>query len=653
MLTVSGGDSPYTVDSGEFQVALAEWGTVHHTGYPLYMLAGSPFVAALRALGVPPAAGAAAYSLVWGALAAGVTALLLLRLTGRPWLAGALALAFALTRSAWMHGAIPEVYSLSLLITAALLWTALDLLERPDARKARLLALLAGVGVAHHRLIAVALPAVGAALALTPHPQPLSPLPTGEPRKRGASRGRGVTAQGRGVKVSPARWLAVALLLFALGFLPYLDMPLRALRGATWVYGRPDTWQGFWFLFFGTEVEGWQRPALEAGVLLENARAVLGILAGELTWPGLLLAAAASGLALGRRETRRAAALLAGVAASYIVFTVFVYRAVLPEANLMTASLCLVLGLGLGLKDYLPPRHKEHKGFSNASRITNYRLRITDYGLRITFYVLLLALPLALFVINRPRVLAVARDPAGVDYIRKVSRLDAPGRPVVMAPWGWRYFALAYAQRVEGRFAGWQIVDHRADFAALAGAGGAAYTAADSFYIFTAEDFWRPRLGGAYLSSAGPGLVRVARAPEMRPTNAPVIPLGDGLGLMRVEVRPLEGANEWDVVVWWTATARPGRDYSTFVHVSDVLEIAAPADLIAQSDQAAPVYAWYATSRWSPGEVVREDHAVTLPAGRPAQLIVVGMYWQDEAGNFNNLGSVKVRGNGGRWEIAE
>src|SRR3972149_6080690 len=66
MLTVSGSDSPYTADTGEFQVALAEWGTVHHTGYPLYMLLGSPFVAALRVAGVPPSAGAFVFFLVWG-----------------------------------------------------------------------------------------------------------------------------------------------------------------------------------------------------------------------------------------------------------------------------------------------------------------------------------------------------------------------------------------------------------------------------------------------------------------------------------------------------------------------------------------------------------------------------------------------------------
>ena len=45
MSVVSGCTSEYCADVGEFQVALATWGTVHYTGYPLYMLLGSPFVA--------------------------------------------------------------------------------------------------------------------------------------------------------------------------------------------------------------------------------------------------------------------------------------------------------------------------------------------------------------------------------------------------------------------------------------------------------------------------------------------------------------------------------------------------------------------------------------------------------------------------------
>jgi hypothetical protein len=700
MLKVSGGDNPYTVDTGEFQVALAEWGTVHHTGYPLYMLIGSPFVFALWAVGVPPATGASLYSLVWGAVAVAGVALLAWRLCWRfdrrAWLSIALALVVALGRTNWIHGSIAEVYSLSLAITVAILWVTLNLMDRWDDRQGWLLAFLFGLGVAHHRLIGVALPAV--ALNLYPGPW-LAPLgPTGHTRiglrheRRRSAAPAGQVRGGPGVTPDPPagrpaergerqqawavraiRWLPIALLCVALGFLPYLDMPLRVRSGANWVYGRPDTWDGFWFLFFGSEVEGLQRPVTEIARLLANTWDVVAVLARELTWPGLIACLIGAGLALYNRRTRRPALLLVAVTLCYAAFAIIFREAVLLEADLITPGVCLVLCLGLGTTAgergsvrFAPGGGEQGsvavwgsdsagvQGSGGAGKVMHYASRITHYALRFTFYALrftpFILLP-ALFFLHRPFVLSISRDPSGVAYIEQVSRLEAPPGAVVMAPWGWRYFALAYAQRIEERFADWNIVDHRADFAALAGEAGQAYTSADSFYIFTAADFWGPRLGGAHLSSAGPGMVRISARPEMRRPDQPVVPLGDGLALVSVEVRPPDDNGATQIVVTWTATATPAQDYSTFVHVSDQEQIVSPDDLIGQSDQVAPVYAWYATRRWTPGEVVREDHLLALPADRPARLIVVGMYRRDEAGNFLELGCVEVRRSGENWVI--
>lgn len=609
MFDVSGGDSPFTLDSGEFQVALAEWGTVHHTGYPLYMMLGSPFVNALRWIGVPPSAGASIFSLVWGVLALGGVGMIVLRLTERKGLAITTALTLAFVRSIWIHAVIAEVYSMSLAFTAAILWLTLDLMEQWDDRKGWLLALLTGIGMAHHRLIAIGLPVIGAMV-----------LPT--PLRRGQ--------EGRFI-----RWLLLALLFFALGFLPYLDMPWRVWRGTTWVYGRPDTWDGFWYLFFGTEVEGWQRPVFELPIWIENAREALTILVSELTWPGLIFAIAGTTLALWRRSTRKVGVLLVGFALSYVAFAVLVRQAVLLEADLMTVSLCLLIGAAVGIAS------GEWQAVSGKRRVANVVAHLI-FGIW----------ALTLCFLSRPFVLSLTRDPAGRNYIRQVEQLDAPPGSVVMAPWGWRYFALSYAQRVEGEIREWEIVDHRADFTALTRETGRAYTAADSFYIFTADDFWAPRLGGAHLSSAGPGMVEISAQPKATGAAAPtpLAELGDGLALMDVEVRSLDDGRT-DVVLWWTATGKPTRDYSTFVHVSDRDAIDSPDDLTAQSDQIAPVYAWYATTKWTPGEVVREDHVLTLPPDREAKLIEVGMYYREEGGSFVDLGKVEVRRKEETWEV--
>src|SRR5512139_2796258 len=61
---IASNPSEYVIDSGEYQLALPLWGTVHHTGAPMYSLVGAAFVSLVRWLGVPPAAGAALFSVV-------------------------------------------------------------------------------------------------------------------------------------------------------------------------------------------------------------------------------------------------------------------------------------------------------------------------------------------------------------------------------------------------------------------------------------------------------------------------------------------------------------------------------------------------------------------------------------------------------------
>ncbi|MBI4739591.1 hypothetical protein HY772_08705, partial [Candidatus Woesearchaeota archaeon] len=129
------------------------------------------------------------------------------------------------------------------------------------------------------------------------------------------------------------------------------------------------------------------------------------------------------------------------------------------------------------------------------------------------------------------------------------------------------------------------------------------------------------------------------------------IPFGDGIGLINAEVHPTDKDGITDVVLMWTATAKPSRDYSTFVHFSDQDQINSDEDIILKHDQAAPVYAWRATTTWTSNEVVREDHPVKLPSERVAKLIVVGMYYRNDKGEFVNLKRVEVRLKNGEWKM--
>ncbi len=595
MLNIGSCKSAYCADVGEFQVALATWGTVHHTGYPLYMLLGSPFVTLLRWLGMPPAAGASAYSLLWEVLAVTGLALVIMRLTHRGWLALGASLLIAVLRPIWIHGSIPEVYSLSMALSVAILWVTLDLHERWSDHEGWLLAFLGGLGVAHHRLMAILLIPVGLYL-----------LPSVWRRK------------------DFWRWLAFSVPLFLAGFLPYLDMPLRVRLGSTWNYGRPDTWDGFWFIFWGKEAAGLQKPNFNPAMLAAAIRDVFYLLRSELTLPGLCVGVAGSCAALGAHRTRSVSVLLIGTIIGYLLFATTFHEAVLIEADLMLPLAALVILLASGLS-LLPSRWTILAGL------------------------LLCGWSVLLATRNYPIIYQLTHDPFSINYIQQLEQLEAPKDAVVMAPWGARFFALAYAQRVEGRMTQSNIVDHRANLKELAQATtGRIYTASDTLYVFN-TDWWTAHLGAPLrITSVGPNLIALTAQPlEAAPKR--VLLIGDNLALVRWEVRPLTSDGQTDVILYWTTSSTPATDYSTYIHVTDLDEIASPDDLIAQNDSSAPVYGWYPTSRWQPNEVVREDHIVFLPPDRPARTIFAGMYSRDTSGNFIQLGRIALRNIEGQW----
>ena len=73
-------------------------------------------------------------------------------------------------------------------------------------------------------------------------------------------------------------------------------------------------------------------------------------------------------------------------------------------------------------------------------------------------------------------------------------------------------------------------------------------------------------------------------------------------------------------------------------------------DIIGQSDFASPVYGWYPTQSWVPNELIREDHTLSIQAGRTPQTIIVGMYHRDAEGVLQQLGTIKLRQqNEGEW----
>ena len=79
------------------------------------------------------------------------------------------------------------------------------------------------------------------------------------------------------------------------------------------------------------------------------------------------------------------------------------------------------------------------------------------------------------------------------------------------------------------------------------------------------------------------------------------------------------------VALLWSAPAPVSRSYLVFVHL-----LSADGVLVAQDD-GVPVYGFYATDGWAPGDFVRDEHVVVLPdaIARGDYAIAVGLYFAE------------------------
>ena len=153
--TVGGGDS------AELATVIHGLGVPHPTGYPLFVLIGKGFCTLL-------AWGDTAWKLhllcaIYGAFAVGLLAACAVRVGAHPALAAAAALAAGLLPASWHAATTLEVYTLHLLIQAGLLYAWLRWEGKGGRTSPWLLALLLGIGLAHHRMVLLLVPAMGLA----------------------------------------------------------------------------------------------------------------------------------------------------------------------------------------------------------------------------------------------------------------------------------------------------------------------------------------------------------------------------------------------------------------------------------------------------------------------------------------------------------
>ena len=269
----NGSSQRFMVDVGEAQIVLNEWGSLHATGYPLYVISGNILTTFAGWFGVGPIFAAALVSLFWGLLALALVYLLALRLTGRPWLAAGMLLLFGLTRDYWLHAVIAEIYTFTLLLLLLLFLLA----EGGGRGRVYTLALLGGFALFHHRAIATSIPALLVATFTA---------------------GAAFTAGTTGTQWSAGprralRMLGGSLLLGSLGLSQYLWLILRARAGADWIYGQPGSLRGVWDEIVGAEAAVYIGRPASLPALFENFQTVNHALIANLTLPGYSWASSA------------------------------------------------------------------------------------------------------------------------------------------------------------------------------------------------------------------------------------------------------------------------------------------------------------------------------------------------------------------------
>lgn len=239
-------------DTGEFQAVLPTLGTAHPTGYPTYVILGFIANILLTPIG-EPAFRITVLSLLAVATASGATVLLVRRLAGSIVIGVATGLGVATTPIVWENATRADPHPIHLAFVTLLLLTLVgwEHARRAGEPEAGIVESASDQGRDTHRRKAdrlLILAAVLFGLAAGNHSLTLLLVPP---------------IALYVLSVDPAIWrrwrLVVACLGAAFGTvaLVYLELPIRGgLIPASLVYGRPATWDGFWYIALAEQFRG-------------------------------------------------------------------------------------------------------------------------------------------------------------------------------------------------------------------------------------------------------------------------------------------------------------------------------------------------------------------------------------------------------------
>ena len=566
-------------DAGEFQFTLPLAGVSHPTGYPLFHLLGWGWE---RFFQSNPAWGANLFSALWGGVAVAafflfaVEALerLLARLkwaSGGGWLAALATFVFAVNPTLWAQATQAEVYTMHAAFVAAILGATLAVGRSRDAWPLWPLALLLGLGLAHHLTTFFLIPGVILFLLLT------------RPDRLGL---KGV------FKASP--WFLAPLLL-------YLYIPLRA-PASPWLY--PQLTPDHALQLFENTLAGNLRFILGIGfssalgaMPLADALALAGRLyLAHFTWVGLGFIAL--GLLALILEGEWPLLLLTGVSFLFLqVFNLFygigdIHTYYLPLYLIATGW----LGMGLAY------------GVEWLTRVTAPNWR--RYWLALPALILLL--PATLFPTWRPQ---FDRSGDRVARIRWEAILaqPLPENALLISNDRDEMVPLIYFQQMEHRAGGmlglFPLIAATPDWENLNMTLKSALATGRPVYLI------KPMPGVEVLYKLEPagGDVFQVVGPQPPPPNSFEAPYTPDLRWLGVAWSGEAQAGETlSITLYWRAVQQPQALWHSFLHVVD-----ATGEKVAQADDHRPGGDYLPSPLWRPGDVIADRFQLPLPADLP------------------------------------
>lgn len=587
-------------DSLEFQVVLPTLGIAHPSGYPLYTLLGKLFTLLLPFR--DPAGRANLLSALCAAVAVSVLYLVARRVAGNRAAAITAAALFAIVPAWWSQATIAEVYALHGLFVALFIycllrwetergrgsreqgtgnreWTTVanlqpstSNLQRPTSNDAWLAAaaLVCGLGLTHHRMIALLLPAALVFIFWT------DPALIRQPR----------------------RWL-LPIILGVAPLLLYLYLPIRgrAITSLDGTYAPTARGTLDWILARGYSVFLTGNPF---GVQ-RGASDFVALFLGQMS--ALPVIAALTGLIEAWRFSARRATFLLLATAAQIAFGV-AYKVQDVEVFFIPAFMLTALWAAIGLGRVFDATVQQAVHAARPLRLPPWARPL---------YLAAWLLPVAGIVLFYPARDAV-RAWAQRDHSQDWAVYDAGQDIVENAAAGGEVVGLLGETTLVRYFR--DVLGQRADLRVVAAdAEAARFAAVDAALaagrpVYLTRDL--PGAAGRYsLDAAGP---LIAVSPKAAPAAPPAgQPIGAGVLLVagQADVRETRAGLSVRVEVIWSAAASVPEDLKVSARLLD-----AAGHTIVQQD-GVPVHFTYPTTAWAPGEPVRDAYDLAVSPGAP------------------------------------